>query len=167
MSKFIFFGLRAFQGIFAIVVLGLSVTLIKGQGIGSYPASFGYAAFVGGITILGAILGGAAAVFDQFQGIMTMAMDGLLILINLAGGIIKNADCQDTTLENRAKLYENPFFNGGCLNAKNARDICWNLGDRIHYLNSRCRESTADCAFMLLIAILLLATVAVTFTKKR
>lgn len=48
------FVVRGFQALFGVVVLGISVSLIRGHHWGSLPASLGFSAFVGGVTILGA-----------------------------------------------------------------------------------------------------------------
>jgi zinc transporter ZupT len=80
--------LRAFQALFGIVILGLSVTLIRGHHWGSLPNSLGYAAFVGGVTILAALVGVAATWVSFLEGIVGVAIDGLVALLNIAGGIV-------------------------------------------------------------------------------
>lgn len=77
------------QFLFAIVVLGLSVTLAKGQRYGSVPAATGYAAFTGGAGILAALIGCAALFVDPLRGIISWAIDGLASLALLAGGIVR------------------------------------------------------------------------------
>jgi hypothetical protein len=83
------FALRGAQILFAVVVLGLSVDLIRGQkGDGSLPGTLGYAAFVGGVSLLGAFIGLASTWIDFLQGVIGATIDSFLIGINLAGGIV-------------------------------------------------------------------------------
>lgn len=91
------FALRGAQALFAIIVLGLSVGLIRGQKWpGSHiPVTHGYAAFVGGATLLGAFIGIASNWFELLQGIIGGAIDAFLTLINIAGGIVCNYHLMD------------------------------------------------------------------------
>jgi hypothetical protein len=81
--------LRAFQALFGIVILGLSVTLIRGHHWGNLPNTLGYAVFVGGVTILAALVGVAATWVSFLEGIVGVAIDGLVALLNIAGGIVQ------------------------------------------------------------------------------
>ena len=80
---------RAFQLLFGIVILGLSVTLIRGHHWGALPATLGYAAFLGGVTIIAALVGVAAVWITFLEGIVGMAIDVLAALLNIAGGIVR------------------------------------------------------------------------------
>lgn len=82
------FALRGFQFLFGIVVLGLSVTLIRGHHWGSTPASLGFAAFVGGISILASLIGLAGTWVSFLEGVVGLAIDGVVALINIAGGVV-------------------------------------------------------------------------------
>jgi occludin/MAL family lipid-associated protein len=82
---------RYSQFLFAIIVLGLSITLAKGQVIGSVPATTGYGSFTGGLGILAAIIGFAALSTDFLEGIISWAIDGLAGVAFLAGGIVRIA----------------------------------------------------------------------------
>jgi hypothetical protein len=77
------------QLLFAIVVLGLSVTLAKGQRYGSVPAATGYAAFTGGTAIVAALVGCAALYREALNGIISWTTDALASLALLAGGIVR------------------------------------------------------------------------------
>lgn len=77
------------QLLFAIVVLGLSVTLAKGQRYGSVPAATGYAAFTGGTAIVAALVGCAALFREALNGIISWTTDALASLALLAGGIVR------------------------------------------------------------------------------
>jgi hypothetical protein len=82
------FVVRGFQALFGIVVLGISVSLIRGHHIGSLPASLGFSAVVGGVTILGAALGVAALFLSFLDGMVGLIIDAVVALINAAGGIV-------------------------------------------------------------------------------
>lgn len=82
------FVVRGFQALFGVVVLGISVSLIRGHHWGSLPASLGFSAFVGGVTILGAALGVAALFLTFLDGMVGLIIDALVALINAAGGIV-------------------------------------------------------------------------------
>jgi hypothetical protein len=79
---------RGFQVLFGIVVLGISVALIRGHHWGSLPATLGFSAFVGGVTILGAAFGVAALFFSVLDGMLGLIIDTVVALINVAGGIV-------------------------------------------------------------------------------
>lgn len=76
------------QLIFSVVVLGLSITLAKGQGIGSVPAETGYAAFTGALGIVAGLLGIVAFFLDSLDGVVTWLVDGVAGIALLAGGIV-------------------------------------------------------------------------------
>lgn len=76
------------QFLFAIVVLGVSVTLAKHQVYNSVPAATGYSAFTGGLGILAALVGFVALFASSLDGIVTWVLDGLASLAFLAGGLV-------------------------------------------------------------------------------
>lgn len=83
------FVIRGFQILFASVVLGLSVGMVKGRGPGrDSPISLRYTAFVGGVTFLTAIIGIAAEWVSVLQGMVGLIIDGIIILLNIAGGVV-------------------------------------------------------------------------------
>jgi hypothetical protein len=81
--------LRAFQFLFGVVILGLSVTLIRGHHWGSLPSSLGYGAFLGGISILAALIGFAGTWVTFLEGIVGAVFDTLVAIVNIAGGIVR------------------------------------------------------------------------------
>ena len=89
LSSLFNFVLRGAQALFGIVVLGLSVTLIRGHHWGDLPASLGYGAFVGGLSFVAALIGLAATWFDFLGGIVGLVIDGIVALVNLAGGVVR------------------------------------------------------------------------------
>jgi hypothetical protein len=82
-------ALRGLQALFGIVMLGLSVTLIRGHHWGDFPSALGYAAFLGGISILAALIGLAATWISFLEGIVGAGIDGIVAILNLAGGIVR------------------------------------------------------------------------------
>lgn len=94
-NAIITFALRGAQLLFSVVVLGLSVGLIKDHKIGSLPIPLGYAAFVGGITLLGAFIGIASNWVELLQGIIGAGIDAFLTLLNIAGGIVSQSHQYD------------------------------------------------------------------------
>ncbi|KAI1595374.1 MARVEL domain containing protein [Pyrenophora tritici-repentis] len=81
------FVVRGLQAVFGIVVLGISVSLVRGHHWGSLPATLGFSAFVGGITILGAALGVAGIFLGFLDGTIAIVVDAVIALINLACGV--------------------------------------------------------------------------------
>jgi len=89
-NAIITFALRGAQVLFSVVVLGLSVGLIMDHKTGGLPATLGYVAFVGGISLLGAFIGIAAHWVELLQGIIGAGIDAFLTVLNIAGGIVSN-----------------------------------------------------------------------------
>lgn len=92
------FVVRGFQALFGIVVLGISVSLIRGHHWGGLPASLGFSAFVGGVTILGAALGVAGLFFSFLDGMIGLIVDGVVAVINAAGGIVSASPSSEGAL---------------------------------------------------------------------
>ncbi|PLB48535.1 hypothetical protein P170DRAFT_465849 [Aspergillus steynii IBT 23096] len=138
---------RAFQLLFAIIVLGLSVALAKGQSVGSAPAITGYAAFTGGLGIVASLVGVAAFFISSLDGLISWAVDGLASLVFLAGGIayaviLKDADCSDVST-----TWDNQILSGGCVKVDGDKTCSFGGEDK---LKSRCTSAKANTAFMLI-----------------
>lgn len=167
------FAIRGFQIVFAAVVLGLSVGMIKGQGpFLSSPISLRYTAFVGGISFLTGFVGIAAEWVSVLQGMVGLIIDGLIILLNIAGGVLLAIQigvpkCSDTSDENRIELFKNHLFNGGCYGKVDGEEVCWNGRDRLSHLNERCKEAQADTVFLWFTAAVLLVAVTMTFLRTK
>ena len=69
-------------------MLGLSISLARGQVVGSAPATTGYAAFTGGFGLLASLIGIASVFVSALDGLVTWVVDGLASLLFLAGGIV-------------------------------------------------------------------------------
>ncbi|KAL1986715.1 hypothetical protein VTN96DRAFT_5920 [Rasamsonia emersonii] len=156
--------LRVFQFLFAIVVLGVSVTLAKHQVYNSVPAATGYSAFTGGLGILAALVGFVALFASSLDGIVTWVLDGLASLAFLAGGLayailLRGTDCSDPTT-----TYNNDLLDGGCISTKQG-EVCGY--DSLGELNSRCTSAKADTAFMFIDFVVCIAVVACSFFASR
>tara|TARA_R110002003_G_scaffold288_4_gene18346 strand:- start:3111 stop:3413 length:303 start_codon:yes stop_codon:yes gene_type:complete len=88
-SPIVNWALRAFQALFGIVILGLSVTLIRGHYWGDFPSGLGFSAFVGGFTFLTALVGLAATWVSVLEGIVGLVIDSITTLLNIAAGIVR------------------------------------------------------------------------------
>lgn len=82
-------ALRALQIVFCAVILGLSVSLIKGTWIGSVASQTGYAAFCGGLGLIIAAVGILAIFVDFLQGFISAGLDAFATLFLAAGGIVR------------------------------------------------------------------------------
>jgi hypothetical protein len=166
------FVVRGFQALFGIVVLGISVSLIRGHHWGALPASLGFAAFVGGVTILGAAIGVAGLFMSFLDGKIGLIIDAVVAIINAAGGIVsircsldlefdqcklleraltwtqllalklRGVSCTEATIENAAKFASNTIINGGC----RKKDDCWYFYEENdpETMVARCRSVQAD-----------------------
>jgi hypothetical protein len=81
---------RAFQVLFSALVLGLSISLIKGQKIGSAPIRQGYSAFTGAFGLAVALFGIAAVFVDSLASSPFTAWvpDAVAGFAYVAGGIV-------------------------------------------------------------------------------
>ena len=159
--------LISLQLLFSVVVLGLSVSLAKGQGIGKAPAETGYAAFTGAFGIIAALVGIVALFVDSLDGVITWLIDGVASLALLVGGIVRafklpNYTCLANSLTQSLLVYAVTLkgvtaVTPGQPSRINSSMGMWsdNKGDTICYwdkshLHSRCVSAEADTAFMFL-----------------
>ncbi|CAO2657191.1 Nn.00g033170.m01.CDS01 [Neocucurbitaria sp. VM-36] len=161
------FIVRGFQFLFGVVILGLSVSMIRDHQWGSLPATLGFAAVVGGVTILGALIGIAATWISLLEGAIGLIIDGFVAVINAAGGIamavkLNGVQCKAGSFDNGLKLVRNDILNGGC----RAKDVCYYYDDPDKIL-SLCKESQADTVFMFLTVVLLAVAAVFTFLRMR
>jgi hypothetical protein len=180
-SPILNFVLRGTQALFGIVVLGLSVTLIRGHNWGDLPASLGYGAFVGGLSFVAALVGLAASWFDFLGGMVGLVIDGFVALVNIAGGVLYaiklggvkcRIDYADTN--NNDKLVKNEWFNGGCRKVNNGMSICWseykhggNAQKALDTYVGHCKEAQADTVFMFLTAVVMIVCALLVWLRMR
>jgi hypothetical protein len=79
---------RAFQALFSLVVLSLSVVLLKGHKEGALPGSLCFAALVGILSLIAALLSIAAHFRNFLHEQIANVVDGVILLLNIAGGIV-------------------------------------------------------------------------------
>ncbi|KAK4185943.1 marvel domain-containing protein [Podospora australis] len=114
-------ALRGLQFVFSVVVLGLAVTLIKGQVYGSSPTTTKYSSFTGAFGIIVAGFGAAAAFFFDSTSwisgktVLVMGLDAVSGLLFLAGGIAWAVALKDTQgcSADSSVLLLNDFINQG------------------------------------------------------
>jgi len=166
--KLIVGGLRFFQILFSVVVLGLSITLAKGQNLGSVPATTGYAAFAGGFGILAGLIGIAALFVDMLNGIISWAVDALAALILLAGGISFSIGLKGTNCSRYETFYSNRLLTCGST-GKAGTDNFYAFCDAKDKkelqiaITGRCKEATADDAFLYMGFVVTLAVLVASF----
>ncbi|XP_014559198.1 hypothetical protein COCVIDRAFT_24469 [Bipolaris victoriae FI3] len=169
--------LRGVQALFGIIVLGLSVTLIRGHHWGNLPAGLGYGAFVGGLSFVAAFIGLAATWFEFLGGMVGLVIDGVVALVNLAGGVLyainlAGTDCEMSAEDpsNINKMIENEWFNGGC----QSPGFCWNgyeysrnPSKQIAVYEGHCKEAKADAVFMFLTAVVMIVCALLVWLRMR
>jgi hypothetical protein len=90
-------------------VLGLSITLAKGQLLGNVPGITKYAVFLGGQGMVSSAFGIATVFVRVFDGIILLAVEGLVTLLFIVGGItmavmMKGSQCNDFTYASTNKI---------------------------------------------------------------
>jgi hypothetical protein len=169
--------------LFAIVILGLSVSLARGQVIESVPSETVYAAFAGGLGIVAALLGFATTSESSVNKPLTWLVDGVSALALLVGGIVSFPDIpfwkkgmktnhlyfdvkifavrlRGTRCSNWLTTYHNVLLCGGCdYDASGIRSNCWYGSDQ---LKSRCGSAIADTVFMFLAFVICIAALVET-----
>ncbi|KAF2230902.1 hypothetical protein EV356DRAFT_535986 [Viridothelium virens] len=139
---------RFFQILFAIVVLGLSVTMAKWQRFGSPPATTEYGAFSGGFAFLVGLLGIVAVFLDAIPAIIVAGADALAAILTLAAGIAYVVTTRGVSCDSLDDTSTNSLINGGSVNVKDSRPIAGY--DTQDQLTGRCKKVEADYVFMFL-----------------
>lgn len=112
------FGVRGLQFVFAVTILGLSVALVKAQKYGDAPTTTKYSSFTGAFGIIVCAVGVARLFIDSVPDIVTLALDGILGVLYLGGGIawavgLKGVQCTNRDDLNAANMLQNPLINQG------------------------------------------------------
>ncbi|KAF1975524.1 hypothetical protein BU23DRAFT_75918 [Bimuria novae-zelandiae CBS 107.79] len=95
--------LRAFQILFSVCTFALAVHLARGHQYGGVPFALAYCAYVGCLTFLAASAGLAANWFTIFGGAVGNVTDAMVILLNLADGLVSTLQGPSTTNERRGR----------------------------------------------------------------
>jgi len=164
------FGLRGAQILFSVVALGLSVGLMKAHKLGSLPATLGFSVFVTAASLLGAFVGLASAWVELLQGVIGAAVDGVVLLGNIAAGILiaykmRGTNCTKKDIFTVLKLNGIELLNGGFYGRKNdlGVDITYWGEEDPNKLYAHCKEAQADAVFMFLTVVILIAALTMTF----
>jgi hypothetical protein len=72
----------------SITVLGLSISLIQGNIIGRAPLILTFSAFVGGVSVIGALSGLATLWVQRLQGRIGVVVDAAIAAFNIARGVV-------------------------------------------------------------------------------
>ncbi|KAI3531612.1 hypothetical protein CABS01_00232 [Colletotrichum abscissum] len=163
MLNLISMGVWALQGIMAIVVLGLSIDLVKGQKIGDAPTTTKYSTFTGGFGLAVAVLGLVAVFIDAIPALVVIAADALSGVLLLGGGIAFAIGLHGVACDEKhwKAIGNNDIINGG----KFKQDGQWYLapGMTENVLLERCRKSTADQAMQFVTFGFALTTIVLIF----
>ena len=198
--------LRGFQMLLAVVVLGLSVTLIKDHnnhnrisGFSSAPVILPLGVAIGAVTLVTAVFSLTVAWTNFVHEYIEMLVDVVIIMANVVGGMVclmeitmndqlirlrqiiaiklKGKNCSDASDKNRFGSGDYPYtgalgnidiLNGGCGKFQ-VEWYCSNTSDenRRERMNVRYKQSQADSVFMFLTAVLLFATITLTYLRMR
>lgn len=155
------FIMRSVQMCFGITVLSLSVSLIKGQIIGSAPATTGYDAFVGAFLMLDVFIGMTALGVSFLAGPIMWGIDALVALCALAGGIATAVELKGVSCSDVYGMYYNGLINGGSVVIKGQESESLDKAQ----LASRCKMNKADTAFLFLGCAITVACLVVGFVS--
>ncbi|KAI9702153.1 MAG: hypothetical protein M1820_006235 [Bogoriella megaspora] len=155
---------RFFQILFAVVVLGLSVTMVKWQGVGDPPATSEYGAFSGGFALLVGLIGIATIFIEAIPGLISVAADALAAIFTLAAGIAYTVSLKGVDCSKQFSASDKALLNGGCIDTKDLGRIC--DYDDANDIEGRCKKAEADYVFMFLTFALSAALVALGLLTK-
>lgn len=137
----------------AATVVGLSVTLLKGQVYGTTPTTTRYSVFTGAFGMIVAFLGLVCLFVSAIPQIIPMALDALAGLLLVAGGIawavgLKGVRCDEN---HGPQMYNNGLLNEGCVRGDDGSPYCGVLADSgndankaFDRINTRCKYAMSD-----------------------
>ncbi|KAH8912760.1 hypothetical protein BR93DRAFT_922724 [Coniochaeta sp. PMI_546] len=168
-------GFRALQLLMAAVVVGLSVTLLKGQVYGTTPTTTRYSVFTGAFGMIVAFLGLICLFISAIPAIVPMILDSLAGILLVAGGIawavgLKGIKCDE---DHGTQMYDNGLLNEGCVSADDGSPYCGvlvgadpNSRQAFDRINTRCKYAMSDeiiqfilfavCAILLFLGFLIM-----------
>jgi len=181
MLKIALLGVRGIQILFSAVVLGLSITLGKGQVVGHWPTTYSYAAFLGGFGMIAGAFGILCVFVHLFDHtIINLAIDGVVALLYIAGGaalaIQLKGGCTNVLSMLHNKLINcgavittidgEEWFDGLCgvTQKTTFNDL---INKEAGWLHQRCSEATADYGLMFGVVLTTLLAVGLTLLWRR
>ena len=91
MDNILTLAFRVLQLLFSATVLGLSISLVQGNILGYPPLSLTFSAFVGGVSIVGALAGLATLWMQRLQGLIGVVVDAAIAAFNIVGGVVSTS----------------------------------------------------------------------------
>ncbi|KAK3324772.1 marvel domain-containing protein [Cercophora scortea] len=171
------FGLRGIQFVFAIVVLGLAVTLFKQQVYGSAPTTTTYSIFTGAFGIIVAVAGVAGLLVEAIPSIVNMALDAVMGILFLGGGIawavgLKGINCKLQETQNAQSMLFNGLLNEGTTDFGHGIDYGVTDGatseqEIFDRLSSNCQKALADEVVQFISFGLAIGLVVLTFLSRK
>ncbi|KAF2856989.1 hypothetical protein T440DRAFT_503584 [Plenodomus tracheiphilus IPT5] len=168
---------RAFQILFSLVVLGITISLIQGHKSGPIPSALAFAVIIGAVSLVGGILNLASSFLEFLHDQLTLIIDGVVLLSNATGGIwiamkMKGVQCKFDLKYTGLQEWDmgtNDIVCGGKIKVieENQVECYYYQEDDATMLNRRCREGTAVAAFMFLTAVTMIGIAAVAFRRMR
>jgi len=181
MLKLAILATRGLQIIFSAAVLGLSITLAKGQLLGHVPTTTEYSAFLGGLGMIAGAFGILTVFVHIFDGIIALAVDGVVAMLFIAGGaamaiMLKGGKCNDVEFIARNKIVNcgavfstidgQQWVDGLCgVDGKSSLDSQAAKVTKI--LQTRCDEATADFGLMFAVVATTFLALALNYMWKR
>jgi len=171
MLKLAIIAIHALRIILSSAVLGLSITLAKGQIVGSAPSATSYATFLGVLGMVSGAFGIFTVFINVFDGIIVLIIEGLVTMLFIAGGIalavmLKGGQCDDVYFTVPNKILNCGVtvetYNGESWLANLCVHDEWPVGKEAlaswamkvyKILQQRCQEATADYALIFVIVL--------------
>ncbi|KAM7184676.1 Marvel domain containing protein [Naviculisporaceae sp. PSN 640] len=173
-------GLRGFQLLFSIVILGLAATLISSQVYGDSPTTTRYSTFTGGFGIIVACVGAAGLFISAIPELIVLGLDALSGILFAAGGIawavgLRGISCSlndHISREDWIKTLTNDLINQGTLKVNDGTwygvqrgtDDADVVSDR---LSSNCKKGLADEVFQFLCFVLAVGLIVLGYIRMR
>ncbi|KAM7198771.1 Marvel domain containing protein [Rhypophila sp. PSN 637] len=172
-------GLRVFQALFSIVVLGLAATLIAAQVYGSSHTTLRYSTFTGGFGLIVAAIGTAGLFISAIPELVVLGLDALAGLFFIAGGIawaigLKGVSCSLTydgsSGAELASAFLNGLINQGTLGTGDnpavgvGSDDPYVATDR---LMSNCKKGLADEVMQFILVAVAIGLIALGYIRMR
>ncbi|KAK4218641.1 marvel domain-containing protein [Rhypophila decipiens] len=150
-------GLRGFQFLFSVVVLGLAATLISGQVVGNSPTTTRYSTFTGGFGLIVAAVGVAGLFISAIPELIVLGLDALAGVFFIAGGIawaigLKGVTCSlngDSTNNEYIAALNNELINQGSIDTSEGKGYgvykdTTDINVAIERLAGNCKKGLSD-----------------------
>ncbi|KAM7214343.1 Marvel domain containing protein [Rhypophila decipiens] len=175
-------GLRVFQALFSIVVLGLAATLIAAQVYGSSHTTLRYSTFTGGFGLIVAAVGTAGLFISAIPELVVLGLDALAGVFFIAGGIawaigLKGFSCSlnaDSPLDQGIAAASCGLINQGTLDVGNGQQVTGVEKDSggdgykaLDLLMGNCKKGLADEVMQFILVALAIGLIALGYIRMR